>query len=301
MNYRICTGKEDRPQTIIIVGAGGTGGFVAEALCRLTIGREDTIILVDHDIVEPHNLLRQNFHRADIGHFKSRCLAERLANTYDRPVGYSAEPFSPEWLRGLQLGRHFRHGVPADIIVGCVDNAAARAAIAKAASHSHHFGHPCVIDTGNGKNWGQILIGDTSDTELLRNSFEGNHCHGLPLPTIQRPDLLTYVPDDPPDIDCAAAMSLTDQDPTINQVVAALTVQVIRRMLADNCPFLSLYLDMDLGITTPTYATPENVSRITGLPVADLIKPEKAQPEPDPDGTEMSDEDDDYDESQDYW
>ena len=48
---------------ITVVGCGGTGGFVAEGLCRLFQGREATIVLVDHDRVEPHNLLRQNFIR----------------------------------------------------------------------------------------------------------------------------------------------------------------------------------------------------------------------------------------------
>ena len=48
---------------ITVVGCGGTGGFVAEGLCRLFQGRKATIVLVDHDRVEPHNLLRQNFLR----------------------------------------------------------------------------------------------------------------------------------------------------------------------------------------------------------------------------------------------
>ena len=43
---------------ITVVGCGGTGGFVAEGLCRLFTGTEATIVLVDHDRVEPHNLLR---------------------------------------------------------------------------------------------------------------------------------------------------------------------------------------------------------------------------------------------------
>ena len=52
---------------ITVVGTGGTGGFVAEGLCRLFQGREATIVLVDHDRVEPHNLLRQNFYAEDVG------------------------------------------------------------------------------------------------------------------------------------------------------------------------------------------------------------------------------------------
>ena len=52
---------------ITVVGCGGTGGFVAEGLCRLFQGRKATIVLVDHDRVEPHNLLRQNFYAEDVG------------------------------------------------------------------------------------------------------------------------------------------------------------------------------------------------------------------------------------------
>ena len=67
---------------ITVVGCGGTGG-----LCRLFQGREATIVLVDHDRVEPHNLLRQNFYPEDVGRFKSQALANRLARAYRRPVG----------------------------------------------------------------------------------------------------------------------------------------------------------------------------------------------------------------------
>ena len=66
----------------------------------------------------------------------------------------------------------------------------------------------------------------------------------------------------PPDVDCAAVLDLTDQDPTINQMMASLVLQVVRRMAAGTCPFMGLYLDMEQGTVTPTYATPETVARV---------------------------------------
>ena len=81
---------------ITVVGCGGTGGFVAEGLCRLLQGRQATIVLVDHDRVEPHNLLRQNYYPEDEGRFKSQALADRLAKAYRRPVGYSVYLFRDE-------------------------------------------------------------------------------------------------------------------------------------------------------------------------------------------------------------
>ena len=116
---------------ITVVGCGGTGGFVAEGLCRLFQGREATIVLVDHDRVEPHNLLRQNFYAEDVGRFKSQALADRLARAYRRPVGYSVYAFREED-SGSDGGRY--PGLPAygnSLLIGCADNAAARRAMAE--------------------------------------------------------------------------------------------------------------------------------------------------------------------------
>ena len=250
----------------MIVGAGGTGGFLAEAVCRLLTGRNDTIILVDHDIVEPHNLLRQNFTRGDLGKLKSRALAERLSHQFDRPVGYIPEPFRAEhaafkFRRGLSDDSG-RNGRP-DLIIGCVDNADARREIG-ATLDDRTPAVPWIMDTGNGRNWGQILICNTPAGRSFGDAFAPGVCYRLPAPTVQRPDLLTFVPEEPPDTDCAAAMDLTDQDPTINQMMAASAAQVVRRMLAGTCPFMALYIEMEVGSIQPTYATPDNVNRICG-------------------------------------
>ena len=244
---------------ITVVGCGGTGGFVVEGLCRLFQGRDATIVLVDHDRVEPHNLLRQNFYPGDVGKFKSQALADRLAKAYRRPVGYSVYPFREEDSR--PHGSRYP-GLPAHgdcLIIGCADNAAARRAMAECLP-----GDPCrwLIDAGNDTNWGQVLVGNAPERVTLEEPpFTGDICHLAPAPTLQRPDLLTAVSTRPPDVDCAAALDLTDQDPTINQMMASLVLQVVRRMVAGTCPFLGLYLDMELGTVAPNYVTPEAVER----------------------------------------
>ena len=50
--------------------------------------------------------------------------------------------------------------------------------------------------------------------------------------------------------------------PTINQMMASLVLQVVRRMVAGTCPFMGLYLDMEQGTVTPSYATHEGVGRV---------------------------------------
>ena len=240
MPYHLRTENIGNNPSIAIIGCGGTGGFVAEAICRLFTGREATIILMDHDRVEPHNLLRQNFHRQDVGKLKSAVMAERLSLTYGRTIGYSTETFRA----GSKWERQSWDIVHTNLMIGCVDNAEARVEMNQYLNNHYYV---WLIDAGNGRNSGQVLIGNQTKeqygkTEVERNqfqkSFENDVCYRLPSPAMQRPDILTATPDTPPEIDCAAALDLVDQDPTINQMMAMLVVQVVRRMAANDCPWM---------------------------------------------------------------
>lgn len=61
---------------IDMVGAGGIGGEIAEALVHMGVG---TLQLFDHDVVEASNLNRQYFTPADVGADKAYALARNLA------------------------------------------------------------------------------------------------------------------------------------------------------------------------------------------------------------------------------
>lgn len=125
-------GYDDRPvhyeyaATIVLVGCGGTGAFLADAIGRLPLGRAARLFLVDPDRVEDHNIMRQAFERREVGRFKAEVLAARLARRYGREVGYSILPYDPEIHAGL-----FREETSAlNLLVGAVDNAAARRMLA---------------------------------------------------------------------------------------------------------------------------------------------------------------------------
>ncbi len=108
---------------------------------------------------------------------------------------------------------------------------------------SEHRGYQAG-DAGNDTNWGQVLVGNVSDrVSWEEHAFSGETCYLAPAPTLQRPDLLTAVSTRPPDVDCAAALNLTDQNPTINQMMASLVLQLVRRMVAGTCPFMATRLD----------------------------------------------------------
>ena len=247
---------------ITVVGCGGTGGFVAEGLCRLFQGREANIVLVDHDRVEPHNLLRQNFYAEDVGKFKSQALADRLAKAYNRPVGYSVYPFKEYDMNapGAVLPRPDRvRREPHHRLRRQRRRTAGHGRVPAGAPGplAHRRGQRHQLGPGAGRQRGRP--GGLGGAPL-----RGRDLPPGPAPTLQRPDLLTAVSTRPPDVDCAAALDLTDQDPTINQMMASLVLQVVRRMVAGTCPFMALYLDMDLGTVTPTYVTPEAVEPTVG-------------------------------------
>ena len=264
--YHLTYGERQYYQpSIALVGCGGTGSLVGDGLCRLLIPHPElALLLVDHDTVEEHNLLRQAFYPGDVGGFKAQVLAERLSRLYGRPIGYSVNAFGDhQYTRESPLSR-------ARIIIGCVDNPLARAEIAASVEPTRFW-----VDAGNAENLGQVLIGNTRDPADLRHAFnpETRVCYALPLPTVQRPELL--LPAAEPVInqelttldgpDCAVAVQLGGQSPVINQVMAALVLEVVRRIMAGTCPWMALYFDGERGDLRAVEATPENAARAFGL------------------------------------
>lgn len=266
---------------IVIVGCGGTGAFLAERVCQLLIGRSAAIHLVDHDRVEPHNIARQAFGRRDIGRHKAEVLAARLSRRFERPINWSTLPFLPD-LHGDALDRHGRAGGPFAthcLVVGCVDNAHARRAIAevvaRGAGRDAYGGRspgPWWLDLGNGHNSGQILLGNAATPDALRGAFDAatRTCRALPAPHLQRPDLLD-APDEgagsrpTPPLDCAEAIVASDQSPAINAAVAALAANWIHKFLEGRLRWMAAYFDLDDGTLQSIDAEPGRVARIAGL------------------------------------
>lgn len=252
-------GLLERPSEILLVGCGGTGAQVAEGLCRLLAGKPGRILLVDHDRVEPHNLQRQPFYPGDVGRFKAEVLAERLARQYGREIAYSVYPFSKDFDMRTRPGFH-----PA-LAIGCVDNPAARMAIASTTRNGYW------IDAGNGYDSGQVFIGNAKGKDLEQGFHEKlKLCSRLPLPTVQEPGLLQPSPPAPPR-DCAQAVEAGDQSPTINQAMAALVLEFVARLLAGRLTWMAAYLDMETGSLRTVPVEPKAVARVGGVPVGKLM------------------------------
>lgn len=251
-----------REPRITVVGCGGTGGFVADGLARLllALNRPDArVLLQDHDRVEERNLLRQNFYRSELGLFKAAALADRLCRQYERPISYRIEPFGRN---------HNLEPSQADLFIGCVDNAPARAELATAVKPPGWW-----IDAGNGEDFGQVLVGN-ADAGAMRNAFDDQTgiCYALPLPTLQVPELAltpALAQDDP---NCAVAVQQGDQSPVVNQMMASVVLEVVRRLLLGSCPWMRVDVDLRAMTMRPVDASPEAAARAAGLKPTQLIR-----------------------------
>ncbi len=247
-----------------MIGIGGTGGFVAEGLCRLFIGQNVPIILVDYDRVEPHNLRRQNFYPGDEGKFKSQVIAERLARNFQRRIGYSVYPYDSE-LAGNDNESLVSHLVQG-LIIGCVDNAEARQSIATKFQYGNWW-----IDAGNGDASGQVLIGNSATAEQLDAAFDPTErtVDRLPLPSLQAPSLL--VPVARLARDCADEVAADTQSPLINQAMAFLVLQMVKQFLDGTLTWMGAYIDLAAGTLQYVPAEPKTVARMMGLKVDSLM------------------------------
>ena len=172
---------------ITVVGCGGTGGFVAEGLCRLFQGRE-----AHHRPgrprpgEEPHNLLRQNFYAEDVGQFKSKALA--------RPAG-TGLPASGRATRATPSGRRAPAPMEAATPACPPTGTPCSSAAPTTPPHGGRWRSPCRATRAGGSstratdtNWGQVLISNVADRHFGdEQAFVEETCYLLPAPTVQPP------------------------------------------------------------------------------------------------------------------
>lgn len=227
------------PVTICVVGCGGTGGYALPHIAQIAYHCQQLglppvrIILVDGDEVEKKNVLRQNFLPGDVGRNKARVLAHRFSAGFGLAIEAVPEMATAELL--VQLGRRQIGREELGILVGCVDNAAARRAIAAAlADRDAHW--TLWIDAGNDVETGQVVVGTTADAKKLRGALAlGGLCTSLPAVPLVYPDILTD-PAKPLAVtgdDCAAAVEDNRQALMINKDVAIVVGQYVHELVVD--------------------------------------------------------------------
>ncbi len=269
MSYRVRMGDMQDNAKVMVVGCGGTGGFVAEGLCQLLGKGDDPVLLIDHDRVEPHNLRRQNFFRGDVGKYKSQVLAERLSRQYGRKIAYTIYPFDPDMIRE-DLGGGFYREALHGLIIGCVDDSTpARRIISESLRYGNWW-----IDAGNGRHSGQVLIGNITSVESLKEGFDEKEqiVTRLPAPSLQLPSLL--VPSTVPEEeqrDCAEEVEIDQQSPVINKAMATVVLEYIYGLMKQTLTWMGTYIDLETGTRSNVPADPVTVARMCKVKVDTLM------------------------------
>lgn len=163
------------PTCVWLIGGGGTGSRLMPMMAQLVkscLNEHNPqghllacpIYVVDGDIVEDKNLIRQNFIQPDVGRNKAIVLAERYSQAFDLPI-FASPHF---------LGRDLRQRVQFDnlpedvdpsfegsVVILGVDSARARRDILRYIFESPNSGltesgNMLVIDAGNEDAFGQV-------------------------------------------------------------------------------------------------------------------------------------------------
>ncbi len=165
---------------IVQIGCGGTGSWVVPLASKLInnvrLRLPDRVKihykLVDDDVVEERNILRQNFSDWDIGKSKAQSLVNRYVYDFKDVRAYTFKIRSRDNL--CLLGEEDdSNGLM--IILGCVDNNKTRHSIYKTLKHLNK--HSTVtkylyIDGGNLLHHGQVVTLSFGFEEFLLEKYD---------------------------------------------------------------------------------------------------------------------------------
>ena len=157
-----------RPVNIVIIGAGGTGGYVIPHLYRIAqaSGRKCRVVICDGDIVEEKNLVRQNFAECDIGENKAAVMAERYSDVFGIETEYVSEYIENEEQLAelLEVKYDYWSPKPASILIGAVDNNRSRIMCHNVFNKMKDL---IYIDSGNGEFTGQVVCGVKANGRVI--------------------------------------------------------------------------------------------------------------------------------------
>ena len=135
-----------------IIGVGGTGSLLARDLPQLLIGTKHRMMLIDGDVVERKNVVRQSFQTQDIGWNKAIALARKINTFYDiKCLAYDRYIDADSLVKLIDekpVGM-------TPIIIGCVDNDATREQLEKA---TERLIEAVYIDSANSAYSGNVYV-----------------------------------------------------------------------------------------------------------------------------------------------
>lgn len=258
---------------LVLVGCGGTGSWLAPSVARIARVLRDqhkdvSVVFCDPDRVEQKNIPRQNFCQAELGVSKSETLALRLSSAWGIEIESWPTPFK---------AAEPRHDTMT-LLIGCVDNAAARQALSRALQHNAELRGSELgtwwLDCGNTDDAGQVLFGSAYRPDRLKGAFKSRKiCILLPSPALVAPDLLEPRPEEltAKKMSCAEIQAANNQSLAVNQQVAAVATDYLLRLVSGGLKRFATYFDLESGSMRSRSITPEEIAGLARKPVDYVI------------------------------
>ena len=227
---------------IMVVGTGGTGGYLVRDLSRFIYAlkekgdsRQFSITLIDGDVVEQKNVLRQNFTPRDVGKHKAEVLARRHANAFGIEINCVNEMATYALLNGLHDSSYSSNVPIQNIVIGCVDNHEARRAIFQ---YSQSKNNVYWLDSGNEKKSGQVVLGYGRTNVNSYNRWytpERNTTYNMPNVIDLYPEIADPKEDEVPveKSSCAEAAMVETQTIQVNITAANVVFNFVSQILME--------------------------------------------------------------------
>lgn len=234
---------------VLLVGAGGTGSRILEKLVclhRALIAKGHPnglmVTVVDPDTVSTANIGRQAFYPGDVGCFKADVLVNR-ANMALGDVRWKSEIAKLDTRAGLE---------PFDLVIGAVDNRAARLAILRGLENCMS-GSRYWLDTGNRSNDGQVVLG-----EVPSRKRQTDDKSRLPHIGELYPQLIDPAAEDPDEgPSCSLAEALEKQSLYINSAVSDFAMNILWNLFTDGqIDTHGAFINLKRMMVTPLRADP---------------------------------------------
>jgi PRTRC genetic system ThiF family protein len=258
---------------IVLIGAGGTGGFVLSQLARLKgLGVDNEqlapfdLTIVDGDEVEAKNCVRQMFFTGDVGDNKAEVLAERYGGAFETEISsVSSYIETEEALSEAASG----DGIP--VIVGCVDNHKTRQLI-----DGWFVSNRCLwIDSGNEEFSGQVVCGysDGNGSRIIRSDVPTDEKIaklklGMKRGKFELPSVTELCPDVAnaadtkfnSELGCAERAEAAPQNTLVNSSAAQIVLLFLRKILTRaDLRCCCVTFSIDALNTRTTFNTESNV------------------------------------------
>lgn len=246
----------DQPIRILLVGVGGNGSEMLDALARMHLSLKALghphgldVTAIDPDDVSESNIVRQRFYVPEIGQNKALTAVQRH-NLY---LGLEWDAYGVDFQTFLDSGKSVWNY---DLVIGCLDSVAGRKAIADQRDYACR--DLLYLDLGNGTHSGQAVLG-----HLI---FNGDTPFSLPIAHDLFPELLT-VEDEDDRPSCSAEESLRRQNFGVNRTMATLSANLLWSLFTQPAvDHHGFFMDARHGSVQPLRIDPELWESLSGQP-----------------------------------